>query len=52
MALTDQQIAEFIAISREEFGIKLDRETANKIGNDMMGYFDLLAKIYHRERTN
>lgn len=50
MELTDQQIAEFIAISREEFGIELDRQTARKIGNDIMGYFDLLAKIYHREK--
>lgn len=47
--LSKKLLDEFKIITKEEYGIDLsDQETA-QITTGLVGYFDLLAKIHHRE---
>lgn len=50
--LSPQLIQEFQNIIRKEYGLKLSDKEASEIANALTGYFDLLAKIHHRDRTN
>lgn len=44
MQFTEAQIDSFIALYQQEFGIKLEREEAEKQANDLVGLIDRLYK--------
>ena len=50
--MSDTTIVEFCAVVKEETGAVLDRATAQKILADLVGYFNLLGKIAHRENLD
>lgn len=50
--VSQQLIEELQIIIKEDYGKNLDTKDTAKIANDMVGYFDLLAKIYNREKQN
>lgn len=50
--VSQQLIEELQIIIKEDYGRDLDIKDTAKIANDMVGYFDLLAKIYDREKQN
>lgn len=50
--LTLELVKEFQNIIREEYGIDLSDKDAAEIADNMTGYFDLLAKIHHRDQTS
>ncbi len=39
-------------IIREEYGQDLEMEKVFQIGNGLVGYFDLLAKMHHENNQN
>ena len=39
-------------IIREDYGREVDMKTITQIANDLVGYFDLAAKIWHRIETD
>jgi len=43
-------IQEFREITKAEYGLDLSFEEANNIGNDLVDFFDTLAKIDSREK--
>lgn len=45
-------IQEFREIAKAEYGLDLSFEEANNIGNDLVDYFDTLAKIDFEEKKN
>jgi hypothetical protein len=45
-------IDELKTIIKEEYGKELTNQEASEMARDLVGYFDLLAKIYHREAGN
>ncbi len=49
--ITNATIKEFQKVAEEELGVLLDDKEALKVLTDLVGYFDLLAKISHREKT-
>ncbi len=50
--ITEQTIKDFQEAVRAEYGIQLDIIEANSVLENWVSYFDLLAKINHREKTN
>lgn len=50
--LTPELIQEFQNIIQEEYGVDLTDKDATEIANNLTGYFDLLAKIHHRNQTS
>jgi len=50
--LTLELIKEFQNIIQKEHGIALSDKDASEIANNLTGYFDLLAKIHHRDQTS
>ena len=49
--LSNATIQELRQIIFEEFGQEISMAEASEIAKDLVGYFDLLAKIYHRHLT-
>lgn len=50
--LSSELIHEFKTIIQKEYDLELTEEEASMTANDLAGYFDLLAKIHHREYAN
>lgn len=48
--LSEETIKEFRQILEEEYGKELTQAEAAQIAQGFVGYFDLLAKLHHRER--
>jgi hypothetical protein len=48
--VSQERIQELQIILREDYGKDLDIKDVASIANDLVGYFNLLAKIYHREK--
>ena len=44
-------IQELKQILKEEYGREIDLREASEIAHTLVGYFDLLAKIYHQIKT-
>jgi len=51
MAISEATIQEFQQILKEDYGRDVTQAEASEIISTLVGYFDLLAKIYHREKT-
>jgi hypothetical protein len=49
--LSNATIQELRQIILEDYGQEISMTEASEIANDLVGYFDLLAKIYHRNLT-
>ncbi len=45
-------INELREIIRQEYGRDLDPQEASRIGNGLVGYFNLLAKMYHENNQH
>ena len=50
--LSEKTIEELRLILREDYGKDLSTADVSEIANGMVGYFDLLAKIYYRKNNN
>lgn len=50
--VSQELIKELQIIIKEDYSRDLDMTDTAKIANDMVGYFDLLAKIHDREKQN
>lgn len=48
MAISKERILELQTIIREDYGREIDFSQASSIANDMVEYFDLLAKLNHQ----
>lgn len=48
--VSQKRIQELQIILREDYGKDLSFQDVAAIANDLVGYFNLLAKIYHREK--
>ncbi|KKS92616.1 MAG: hypothetical protein UV68_C0041G0003 [Candidatus Collierbacteria bacterium GW2011_GWC2_43_12] len=48
--LIPELVKEFQNIIQKEYGLALSDKEASEIANNLTGYFDLLAKIHHRDR--
>lgn len=48
--ISDVTIKKFQEVIQEEFGVVLDEKDAREILANWVGYFDLLAKIDHRNK--
>jgi len=50
--MVSQQLIEALKIIiKEDYGKDLETKEASQIANDLVGYFNLLAKIYHQMKT-
>jgi hypothetical protein len=47
--VSQQLLIELKEIIKAEYGQDLEMEKISQIGNGMVGYFDLLAKLYHED---
>lgn len=47
--VSQQLLYELKEIIKEEHGQDLEMEKISQIGNGLVGYFDLLAKIHHED---
>lgn len=52
MKISETTIGEFRQAVKEDYGRDLGPAEASEILYTLVGYFDLLAKIHHREKTN
>jgi hypothetical protein len=50
--VSQQLLKELQEIIKEEYGQDLEMEKVSQIGNGLVGYFDLLAKIHHKDNQN
>lgn len=50
--VSQQLLDELRNIIKEEYGQDLEMEKVSQIGNGLVGYFDLLAKMYHENKHN
>lgn len=50
--VSKELIQEFREITKAEYGLDLSFEEANRIGNDLVDFFDTLAKIDFEEKRN
>jgi hypothetical protein len=48
--LKPSAIEELRSILLEEFGRDVDIKTARTIGEDLVGYYDVLARIAHKDK--
>lgn len=48
MPISSQTVKELKQICSEEYGREISDAEAHEIASGLVGYFDLLAKIYHR----
>jgi len=51
MPISEATIREMREILHEDYGREVTQAEASEITHALVGYFDLLAKIYHREAT-
>jgi hypothetical protein len=51
MPISQETIEELRQILKEEYGRDVSEADASEIAHTLVGYYDLLAKIYHREKT-
>ena len=49
--VSEQTIEEFRKVVKAEYGVSLTLKEAREILLTTVAYFDLLAKIYHRTKT-
>ena len=49
--VSQQLIEELKIIIKEDYGKDLETKEVSQIANDLVGYFNLLAKIYHQMKT-
>ena len=49
--VSNKLILELQAIIREDYDKELSTSDVSLIANDLVGYFDLLAKMYHRDKN-
>lgn len=49
MAVSKELILELQTIIREDYEKELDFQQTSLIANDLVGHFDLLAKMHHRD---
>ena len=49
MAVSKELILELQTIIKENYGREVDFQQASLIANDLVGYFDLLAKMHHQD---
>lgn len=52
MALSQATILELQKIIKEEYGKEVSSDESAEISRDLVGYFNLLAKINHRDRNS
>ena len=45
--VSQELVKELQIIIKEDYGKELELDQVSLIANDLVGYFDLLAKIYH-----
>lgn len=50
MAISEATIKEMRQVLKEDYGKDITQAEASEITRTLVGYFDLLAKIYHREK--
>lgn len=50
--VSQQLLIELQNIIKEEYGQDLEMDKISQIGNGLVGYFDLLAKMYHENNKN
>jgi hypothetical protein len=50
--VSKELIQEFREIAKAEYGLDLSFEEANNIGNDLVDFFDTLAKINFENKRN
>lgn len=50
--VSQQLLEELKEIIKEEYGPDLEMEKISQIGNGLVDYFDLLAKIHHKNNQN
>jgi hypothetical protein len=51
MSISEATIQELRQILKEDYGKEVTQAEASEIAYTLVRYFDLLAKIYHREKT-
>lgn len=51
MFISEATIQELQRILKENYGRNVTQAEASEITRTLVGYFDLLAKIYHQEKT-
>ena len=49
--VSQQLIEELKTIIKEDYGKDLEIKQVAQIANSLVGYFDLLTKIYHQEKS-
>jgi hypothetical protein len=49
--LSQATIEELRQILKDEYGKDMNQADVSEIAHTLVGYYDLLAKIYHREKT-
>ena len=49
MAVSKELVLELQTIIREDYEKELDFQQVSLIANDLVGYFDLLAKMHHQD---
>ena len=50
--VSQQLLNELKEIIKEEYGQDLEMEKVSQIGNGLVGYFDLLAKMHHEDNQH
>ena len=50
--VSQQLLDELKEIIKEEYGQDLEMDKISQIGNGLVGYFDLLAKMHHQNKQN
>ena len=48
--VSKELIQEFMGIAKSEYGLDLSFEEADKIGNDLVEFFDVLARVDFEEK--
>ncbi len=51
MKISKKKIQELKPILKKEYGLELDGSDLENFAYKLVGYFDLLLKIYYREQT-
>lgn len=49
--VSKERILELQIIVKEEYGKEVSFAEASEIARDLVGYFDTLAKIYHKDQN-
>jgi len=50
--VSPQLLQELKEIIESEYGVNLDMQEVSEIGNGLVGYYDLLAKMHHQNNEN